>query len=332
MGRNLARNFARHGHTVALHNRTQRQDRPAHGGVRRRGQLRAGASPPRSSSPALERPRRVIIMVKAGAPDRRGDRRARPAARGGRHRHRRRQRPLRGHPPPRGGAARARPALRRHGRLRRRGGRAQRAQSIMPGGSAGVVRRPRPDAGDDLRQGRRRTRAAPTSARTAPATSSRWCTTASSTPTCSSSPRPTTCSGGAGLTPAEIADVFREWNTRRPRLVPHRDHRRGARARSTPAPASRSSTSCSTRPSRRAPAAGPCRSRSTSACPVNGIAEAVFARSLSGARRPARRGRAAPSPGPDDRVGARTSTQLRRRRPRRRCTPRRWSPTPRAST
>jgi 6-phosphogluconate dehydrogenase len=66
MGRNLARNLARHGHTVALHNRSQaRTDSLVadHGGD--------GTFVPTTSMAefvdALERPRRAIIMVKAGA-------------------------------------------------------------------------------------------------------------------------------------------------------------------------------------------------------------------------------------------------------------------------
>jgi 6-phosphogluconate dehydrogenase len=65
MGSNLARNFARHGHTVALYNRTQaRTDQliAAHG--------EEGAFLPSTSvqefAASLERPRRVLIMVKAG--------------------------------------------------------------------------------------------------------------------------------------------------------------------------------------------------------------------------------------------------------------------------
>ncbi len=67
MGSNLARNFARHGHTVALYNRTQaRTDElvKAHGDE--------GSFVPASSIEefvaGLERPRRVVIMVKAGGP------------------------------------------------------------------------------------------------------------------------------------------------------------------------------------------------------------------------------------------------------------------------
>ena len=56
-------------------------------------------------------------------------------------------------------------------------------------------------------------RASPTWGRAAPATTSRWSTTASSTATCSSSPRSTTCCTAAGgLSAAELADVFAEWN------------------------------------------------------------------------------------------------------------------------
>ena len=66
MGSNLARNFARHGHTVALYNRTQA----------RTDELVAQHGPEGSFVPAqtveefvasLERPRRIVIMVKAGA-------------------------------------------------------------------------------------------------------------------------------------------------------------------------------------------------------------------------------------------------------------------------
>ncbi len=66
MGGNLARNFARHGHTVALYNRTQaRTDRLVadHGGE--------GSFVPSASVAdfvaSLERPRRIIVMVQAGA-------------------------------------------------------------------------------------------------------------------------------------------------------------------------------------------------------------------------------------------------------------------------
>ena len=67
MGSNLARNFARHGHTVALYNRTQaRTDAlvAAHG---KEGTFLPSASVQEFVA-SLERPRRILIMVKAGPP------------------------------------------------------------------------------------------------------------------------------------------------------------------------------------------------------------------------------------------------------------------------
>jgi 6-phosphogluconate dehydrogenase len=67
MGRNLARNFARHGHTVALHNRTYSRTKAL---VEEFGS--EGTFIPAESAEdfvaSLERPRRVLIMVKAGKP------------------------------------------------------------------------------------------------------------------------------------------------------------------------------------------------------------------------------------------------------------------------
>jgi 6-phosphogluconate dehydrogenase len=67
MGRNLARNLARHGFTVAVHNRSPERTRrlvAAHGDE--------GSFVPTESLTdfvaALERPRAVVVMVKAGAP------------------------------------------------------------------------------------------------------------------------------------------------------------------------------------------------------------------------------------------------------------------------
>src|SRR3954469_5645385 len=66
MGRNLARNFARHGFTVALHNRTAARTRAL---VEEFGD--EGSFVPTETAEdfvaALERPRRLMIMVKAGA-------------------------------------------------------------------------------------------------------------------------------------------------------------------------------------------------------------------------------------------------------------------------
>jgi 6-phosphogluconate dehydrogenase len=67
MGRNLARNFARHGYTVALHNRTAARTKAL---VEEFGN--EGTFVPTETAEefvaALERPRRLMIMVKAGEP------------------------------------------------------------------------------------------------------------------------------------------------------------------------------------------------------------------------------------------------------------------------
>ncbi len=67
MGRNLARNLARNGHVVAVHNRTPARTRSLiseHGGE---GTFVPGESMPDFVA-SLRRPRAIIIMVKAGAP------------------------------------------------------------------------------------------------------------------------------------------------------------------------------------------------------------------------------------------------------------------------
>ena len=67
MGRNLARNLARHGYAVALHNRSPERTRSL---VKEHGHestFIAGESMPDFVA-SLERPRAVIIMVKAGPP------------------------------------------------------------------------------------------------------------------------------------------------------------------------------------------------------------------------------------------------------------------------
>ncbi|WP_019806210.1 NADP-dependent phosphogluconate dehydrogenase [Saccharomonospora halophila] len=67
MGRNLARNLARHGHTVALHNRTEHRTRELVEGFGSEGTFVPTYSA-REFVDALERPRRLVIMVKAGGP------------------------------------------------------------------------------------------------------------------------------------------------------------------------------------------------------------------------------------------------------------------------
>src|SRR4051794_18928945 len=67
MGRNLARNFARHGHTVALHNRSSARTKALIEEFGHEGGF-VPAETPEQFVAALERPRRVMIMVKAGGP------------------------------------------------------------------------------------------------------------------------------------------------------------------------------------------------------------------------------------------------------------------------
>ncbi|MGH3313227.1 MAG: NADP-dependent phosphogluconate dehydrogenase [Streptomyces sp.] len=67
MGRNLARNFARNGYTVAVHNRTPARTRELVANFADEGTFVA-AETPADFVAALERPRRLVVMVKAGDP------------------------------------------------------------------------------------------------------------------------------------------------------------------------------------------------------------------------------------------------------------------------
>jgi len=66
MGSNLARNFARHGHTVALYNRTQARTDELVAQHGHEGSF-VPAQTVEEFVASLERPRRIVIMVKAGA-------------------------------------------------------------------------------------------------------------------------------------------------------------------------------------------------------------------------------------------------------------------------
>jgi 6-phosphogluconate dehydrogenase len=66
MGRNLARNFARHGYTVALHNRTASRTTDVVAQFGHEGTF-VPAQTAEEFVASLERPRRVLIMVNAGA-------------------------------------------------------------------------------------------------------------------------------------------------------------------------------------------------------------------------------------------------------------------------
>ena len=67
MGRNLARNLARHGHTVALHNRSPEKTKALVAEFGDEGTFLPAESAADFVA-SLERPRRVVIMVKAGGP------------------------------------------------------------------------------------------------------------------------------------------------------------------------------------------------------------------------------------------------------------------------
>ncbi|MCW2643790.1 MAG: NADP-dependent phosphogluconate dehydrogenase [Dactylosporangium sp.] len=67
MGRNLARNLARHGHAVAVHNRSSERTKALVEEFGHEGTF-LPAETPEEFVALLERPRRVVIMVKAGAP------------------------------------------------------------------------------------------------------------------------------------------------------------------------------------------------------------------------------------------------------------------------
>ncbi len=67
MGSNLARNFARNGFTVAVHNRTAAKTRALVEEFGHEGTFVAAESA-KEFVDALERPRRIVVMVKAGEP------------------------------------------------------------------------------------------------------------------------------------------------------------------------------------------------------------------------------------------------------------------------
>ncbi|MFI0909788.1 NADP-dependent phosphogluconate dehydrogenase [Streptomyces abikoensis] len=67
MGSNLARNFARHGHTVAVHNRTAAKTKTLIDEHGHEGNF-VPAETAEEFVAALQKPRRLIIMVKAGDP------------------------------------------------------------------------------------------------------------------------------------------------------------------------------------------------------------------------------------------------------------------------
>ncbi len=169
MGSNIARNFAHHGYTVALHNRSIAKT----DALLERARLGRQVRPPRDHRGVPGRAGEAAPGADHGQgrrPHRRRHQRARRRDGAGRHHHRRRQRALHRHDPPREGHAGTRPALRRRRHLRRRGGCAQRAVDHARAARPSPTRR---WARCSRRSPPTSTAcpAAPTSARTAPATS-----------------------------------------------------------------------------------------------------------------------------------------------------------------
>ena len=183
MGENLILNMESKGFTVACYNRTvSKVDDFVEG--RAKGKKIIGTHSIEELCDALARPRKVMLMVKAGQPVddfielllphlEQGD----IIIDGGNSYFRRHHPP---HPVP-GGKG---PALHRHRRLGRRGGRAATgrascpAAARRPGRTSSRSSRPSPPRWPTARP------AATGWAATAPATMSRWCTTASSMATC----------------------------------------------------------------------------------------------------------------------------------------------------
>ena len=118
MGSNIARNFAHHGYTVALHNRSVAKTDALLSEHGSEGKFVRSETIPEFLA-ALEKPRRVLIMVKAGDPTDAVINELADAMEDRRHHHRRRQCALHRHHPPGEGDARAWPALRRRRHLRR---------------------------------------------------------------------------------------------------------------------------------------------------------------------------------------------------------------------
>ena len=142
------------GHRVAVHNRSYAKTESLIDGGRLGGHLH-----PIGDAGRL---RRLVGEAAPGADHGQsgsrhgcGDRRPGPVAGQGRHRDRRRQRPLPGHHPAGGATGRARPAFRRHRGVRRRGGGAERPLDHA-GRLARVVRVAGPAAGEHLGEGGRR--------------------------------------------------------------------------------------------------------------------------------------------------------------------------------
>ena len=228
MGSNLARNFARHGHAVAVHNRTDAKTRALIEEFGHEGTFLPSYSV-EDFVASLERPRRIVIMVKAGGPT---------------------DAVIEGLAPllepgdilVDGGNAHFADTRRREAALREQGIHfvgtgisggeegALNGPSIMPGGTEGGVRVARPAAGVDLRpcrrhpvlHPRRRGRRRPLREDGA----QRHRVRRHAADRRGVRPAPARAGDDAGRDRGRLPGL----ELRRPRVVPHRDHRRRARA------------------------------------------------------------------------------------------------------
>ena len=266
MGRNLARNLARHGHTVALHNRLRRNAPAAwwteHGDEgtfvpsESMAEFVASASASRGRSSSWSRPAQptddVIdelvplldegdIVIDCGNAHY-VDTRRREAD-----------------------AARQGPALRRLRRLRRRGGRAERPVDH----ARRLGRSPTQKLGPIFESIAAQVDGTPCCVHVGPDGAGHFVKMVHNGIEYADmqliAEAYDLLRDGPRRTSPRIAEIFRSLERRRPRLVPDRDHRRRARPAGRGNRQRRSSTSCWTRPSRRAPAGGRCRARWTSA-------------------------------------------------------------------
>ena len=211
MGRNLARNLARHGFPVALHNRSPERTRTLVAEHGDEGTFIASESMADFVA-SLERPRAIIIMVKAGEPTDAVIEELVPLLErddiiidcGNAHFLDTRRREA---------------ALREHG-LHFVGSGVSGGEegallgpSIMPGGSAAVLRAARPDVRVDRRPGRRRRRAACTSG---PDGAGHFVKMVHNGIEYADmqliAEAYDLLRSGLGATPAEIAEIFRDWN------------------------------------------------------------------------------------------------------------------------
>ena len=210
MGRNLARNLARHGYRVALHNRTAERTRSLVAEHGHEGTFVPSEST-RDFVASLERPRAIIIMVKAGEPTDAVIAELAPLLDAGRHHHRLRQRALRRHPPPRARAAASGLHFVGSGVSGGEEG-ALNGPSIMPGGSAESYRTLGPMLRVDLGPGRRHPvlRARRPGRRRALRQDGAQRHRVRRHAADRRGLRP--AAGRTGASPAEIADIFRTWN------------------------------------------------------------------------------------------------------------------------